>query len=48
MGNITELNKLIYVGEKLVCDKIGVPQRNLNKNTISEWEIRRKGQVKKL
>ena len=27
--NISELNKLIYAGVKLVCDKIGIPLRNL-------------------
>ena len=31
--NITELNKRIYVGGKLVCDKTNVPQRNPNRNT---------------
>ena len=48
MGNITELNELIYVGAKLARDKTGVPQRNPNRNTKSEWEIRLKGQVKEL
>ena len=33
MDNITELNKLIYAGAKLVSDKIGIPLRNLNRNT---------------
>ena len=25
--NITELNELIYAGAKLVCEKIGIPQK---------------------
>ena len=48
MGNIADFNEVIYTGAKLVCDKIGVLQRNLNKNTKSRWEIRFEGQVKKL
>ena len=27
--NITKLNELIYAGAKLVCDKIGVPPKEL-------------------
>ena len=46
-GNITEVKKLIYDGSKLVCDKIGVPLRETNKNTKLAWEIRLEGQVKK-
>ena len=30
--NITEINELIYAGEKLVRNKIGIPQKNLNRN----------------
>ena len=30
--NITELNELIYAGGKQVCDKIGIPQKNENRN----------------
>ena len=33
MGNITELNELIYAGRKLVCEKIGISQGNPNRNT---------------
>ena len=33
MGNISELNKLIYTGGKLGGDKIGVPQRNSKINS---------------
>ena len=30
--SITELNELIYAGEKLVCDKTSVLIRNPNRN----------------
>ena len=43
---IPELKELIYAGENLVYKKINVPQRNLNRNTKSWWEIIL-GQVKK-
>ena len=47
-GYITELNELIYAGEKLLCDKIGVPLRNLNRNTKPgckiSWLIKKKQQ----
>ena len=39
-NNITRLNKLIYDGGKLVCDKIGVPLKNMNRNSKPGWEIR--------
>ena len=39
MKNITELNKLMYAGVKLVCDKIGVPLKNTNRNPKPGWEI---------
>ena len=32
MNNITELSHLIYTVAKLFSDKIGILQRNLNKN----------------
>ena len=35
--NITEFNKLIYAGAKLVYEKIGVPLKN--KNSKPGWEI---------
>ena len=35
-GNTTELNELIYIRTKLVCDKIDVPLRNVNRNTKPE------------
>ena len=36
MDNGIELNELIYAGEKLVYDKISVPQGNPNRNTNLE------------
>ena len=42
--NITKLNKLIYARVKLACNKIGVLQRNPNRNTKHESEIRLEGQ----
>ena len=33
MNNITKLNEQIYAGKKLVCDKIGVPLKNTNRNS---------------
>ena len=47
-GNIIELDELIYAGEILFCDKIGVPLKNPNRNTKSGREIRFEGQIKKL
>ena len=45
-SNITKLNVLTYAEPKLVSDKIGVPQRNPNRNTKSGLKIRLEGQVK--
>ena len=45
---ITELNNVINAGAKLVKDKIGIYQKNLNKNTKVGWEMRLKGEIKKL
>ena len=36
--NITELNKLIYAGEKLVSDKTGIPSKNSNKIWNLDWK----------
>ena len=44
--NVLELKGIIYAGEKLVCNKNGVPQRNLNRNTKPGREIRLKGEIK--
>ena len=43
MGNITKLN----ARPKLVCDKISVPFKNLNRNTKPGHEIKLEEQVKK-
>ena len=48
MRNITELNELIYTEAKQVCDKIGVPPRNPNRNTKPGWKLRLDGQLKEL
>ena len=40
MNNITELNELIYARTKLISDKIDISQRNSNRNTKTEWEMR--------
>ena len=47
-GNLTELNELIYLRAKLVEDKIGIPQRNLDTNTKPGWEMRIEGRIKML
>ena len=39
-NNITELNKLIYVGAKLVCENIGTPSKSTKKQQKPGWEIR--------
>ena len=48
--NITELNDLIYVGAKLVTDKIVIPLRNPNRNNKKKpwWEISLEVLIKKL
>ena len=38
-NNITESNELIYAETKLVSDKIGVPLKNMNRNSKPGWEI---------
>ena len=47
MNNITELNQLIYAGEKLVCEKIGIPSISTKKQSKPGWEIRLEMQIKK-
>ena len=44
-NNITELNELIYAGEKLVCEKTRIPSKNTKKQG---WEIRLETQITKL
>ena len=46
-NNITELNELIYVGAKLVCDKIGISSKSTKKQSKPGWEIRLETQIKK-
>ena len=47
--NITQNKKnLIYVGAKLVSDKIGISPRKPDRNTKAGWEKFGKGQIKKL
>ena len=48
MNNVMELNKQIYAGVKLVCEKIGVLLKNTNKNSKPGWEIRLEIQIRKL
>ena len=48
MNNITELNKLIYAGVKLVCEKISVPLKNLNGNSKPGLEIQLETQLRNL
>ena len=52
-NNITELNELIYVGEKLVCEKIGIlSRRKVNWDPLTKkkskpgWKIRLETQIK--
>ena len=47
MKNISELNKLIYAGVKLITDKIDVPLKNTKSNSKPGWEIRPETQIKK-
>ena len=46
MDSITELNKLIYAGAKLIGDKLSVPLKNLNRKSKSGYKLRLEGQVK--
>ena len=46
--NITELNELIYAGAKLVCEKIRVPLKSMNKKSKPGWEIQLETQIRKL
>ena len=47
-NSIMELNELIYSGATLVCDKIGVPRKNMNRNSKSRREIRLETQKRNL
>ena len=46
-NNITELDELINAGAKLVCEKIGIPQKARRKKSKAGWEIRLETQIKK-
>ena len=46
-NKITELNKLIYVGAKLVCEKIGIPSKITKEKSKPGWEFRLETQIKK-
>ena len=39
-NSITELNDLIYVGAKLICEKIGVPLKTTDRKSKPGWELR--------
>ena len=47
-SDITELNELIYAGEKLVSEKIGVPLKITNRKSKPGWELRLELQIKRL
>ena len=48
MNNITVFNDLIYAGTKLVCARIGAPQKEHNGYSKPGWDIRRETQIRKL
>ena len=43
---IMELKELIYAGAKLDCEKIGVPKKNLKRNSKTGWEIELEMQIR--
>ena len=43
--NIKKFNELIYAVLELVCDKIGAPFKNTNRNTKPGWKIRLETQI---
>ena len=45
--DVTQLNELINAKAKLICNKIGIPQRNKNKNSKSGLEMDLEGEIKK-
>ena len=47
-NNITELNELIYAGAKLVCEKIGIPSKNMKEKSKPGWEFRLETQIENL
>ena len=48
MKNITKLNELIYVGAKLVCEKIRCRLKTTNWNSKPGLEIRQETQTRNL
>ena len=46
--NITELNELIYVGAKIVSEKIGVPLKSIQKKSKPGSQIRLEKQIRNL
>ena len=46
-NDITELNELIYIGAKLVCEKIGIPSKSLEEKSKPGGEFRLETQIKK-
>ena len=46
--NEPHLNELIYAGEKLVDEKIGIHSKSTKKKSKPRWEIRQEIQIKNL
>ena len=44
--NITNLNELIYAGEKFAGEKIGISSKRLKKKSKPGWKIRQETQIK--
>ena len=42
------MNELIYVGGKLVCEKIGIPLKSTKEKSKPGWEFRIETQIKNL
>ena len=47
-NNKPELNELIYAGAKLVCEKIGVPSKNMKEKSKLGWEFRLETRIENL
>ena len=47
-NNITDLNELIYAGEKLVYENIGIPSKNMKEKSKPRWEFRLETQIENL
>ena len=46
--DITELNDLISAGEKLLCEKIGIPLKTTDRKWEPGWELRLESAIKRL